>query len=281
MKSIIMHWLAIFLILQTGLIHLFMAQASYEAAAYLGYLFIANFLVALVAATGMYRQRRWGWLLGLSLAAASLVGTAWSRTLGLPGVDIEAWSIPWDLTSILVEVGFVGIVLLQPWRRITTNQVSSLSSVKPSYRSAILMAVMLLLVSGLAFQWDRAAGGTDPMMKASVAKLNRSPSITRDELLQEYGVAVSLVAITAMDSIVDVRLRVIDPEKAHLLLKYRPELFVDEKAIVLAPTMHSHGQLKTGQIYVMFFPTRNHTVQAGSQVSLIFGDLRLQPEVVK
>ena len=49
MKSKLFHWLGIFLILETGLLHILTAQAEYEEAAYLGYLFAANFIGALIA----------------------------------------------------------------------------------------------------------------------------------------------------------------------------------------------------------------------------------------
>jgi hypothetical protein len=68
MKSKILQWSAIALITAIGLLHLLTAQAEYEEAAYMGYLFAANFFGALIAVLGIYHQQVWGWLLGLLIS---------------------------------------------------------------------------------------------------------------------------------------------------------------------------------------------------------------------
>ena len=63
MKSKMLPWIAIVLILETGLVHYFSAQHEFEAAAFLGYLFMANFLGALLAASRIAvwsREARFG-----------------------------------------------------------------------------------------------------------------------------------------------------------------------------------------------------------------------------
>lgn len=84
-----------------------------------------------------------------------------------------------------------------------------------------------------------------------------------------------------MDSIVDVRLKVVDPAKAKALLMNQAALLVDEQALVLAPHMHHHGDTQRDKIHNMFFPTENKTIQTGSEVSLVFGPVRVEPLIVR
>ncbi len=52
------------LVLATGLIHLVLTPEHLEEATYLGVLFVADFAGSAVAAFGILRRQRWGWILG-------------------------------------------------------------------------------------------------------------------------------------------------------------------------------------------------------------------------
>ncbi len=108
------------------------------------------------------------------------------------------------------------------------------------------------------------------------------PVTSLSELQEQYGVQVSLVAISMMNSIVDVRLTIIDPEKAQSLLKNQAALLVNDQALILAPHMHSHtgSRLKTGKVFMIFFPTQQ-IVHTGSEVSLVFGNERVELVAVR
>lgn len=98
-------WTGIALIVATGLIHLVEGPENYEEAAYKGILFFMNAAGALVAAVGIFRgQRSWGWSLGALIAAGSLIGYAASRTIGLPGLEVDdEWFEPIGVASLIVE----------------------------------------------------------------------------------------------------------------------------------------------------------------------------------
>jgi len=111
-SSPILKWLAIAAILGTGLIHLVEAQDAFGDAAYKGVLFVANGVGALVAAFGLYRNRRnLGWLLGLLVAGGALLAYVASRTVGLPGLPAEpdAWLEPMGVASLVCEGLFVAL----------------------------------------------------------------------------------------------------------------------------------------------------------------------------
>jgi hypothetical protein len=100
------------LIVVVGLIHLIDAPEDLEEGPYLGFLFLANFLGALVAAAGIYRGSRWGWVIGLLVAGGAFAGYVISRTAGLPGLPAEEeWLEPLGVLSLVVEALFVGVFL--------------------------------------------------------------------------------------------------------------------------------------------------------------------------
>ena len=279
MKSKILNWLAIILILEVGIVHYFTAQHEFEEAAILGYLFMANFLVALVASYGIYRRKKWGWIFGFIIAAGLLVGYIWSRMSGLSGLEAEAWLIPSGVLAVAVECLFLLVMLARPWK-IADKTDGNLSLSLIQHLLPLSIMVGMVLITGYV-NLSLIGSGDAHHEVASVKQLSRMLPLSQDEFEQKYGMRVTQVAISALDSIVDVRVKVLDPEKAHPLLEDHPALFVDGQSVVLAPHWHSHAKLKPGQIFVMFFPTQNKTVRQGSKISLVFDDLRVEPVTTK
>jgi uncharacterized membrane protein YfcA len=100
------------LIVVVGLIHLINSPEDLQEGSYTGLLYLANFFGALAAAVGIYRGKRWGWTLGLLVAGGAFAGYVISRTVGLPGLPVEAeWLEPLGVLSLLVEGLFVGVFL--------------------------------------------------------------------------------------------------------------------------------------------------------------------------
>jgi hypothetical protein len=102
-------WSGIILVLATGLIHLIEGPENYEEVAYKGTLFFLNAAGALIAAIGIYRgEKLWGWTLGLVVTAGALIMYAVSRTIGLPGLEVDdEWFEPMGVASLVVEGLFV------------------------------------------------------------------------------------------------------------------------------------------------------------------------------
>jgi hypothetical protein len=102
----------IYLIVIVGLIHLINSPEDLAEGSYTGLLYLANFFGALAAAVGIYRGSRWGWVLGLLVAAGAFAGYVVSRTVGLPGLPVEEeWLEPLGVLSLIVEALFVGVYL--------------------------------------------------------------------------------------------------------------------------------------------------------------------------
>lgn len=112
-------WIGVALIVITGLIHAVEVPSNYGDAPYKGILFVVNALLAAVAAYGIWRGARWGWLLGILVAGGAFVMYVISRTVGLPQLPPDNWGEPIGIVSLLVEAGFVVValrVLAQPDR---------------------------------------------------------------------------------------------------------------------------------------------------------------------
>ena len=99
---------AIPLVLVTGLIHLVEGPANYADAAYKGLMFYLNAVLALVAVYGIHRNKTWGWGLGLLVTAGAMALYIVSRTVGLPGLEVDTnWFEPIGILSLIVESLFI------------------------------------------------------------------------------------------------------------------------------------------------------------------------------
>ena len=110
----ILKLMAILLVIAVGVIHLIGASPHYRVAPYIGVSFVANFIAALVAAVGLYRDALWGWLLGVLVAGGALVMYVISRSVGLPGYEhaVGRWFGPLAVLSLVVEALFIAVFLL-------------------------------------------------------------------------------------------------------------------------------------------------------------------------
>ena len=281
MKSKFLQWFAILLILEIGLLHIMTAQAEYEEAAYMGYLFAANFFGSLIAALGIYHRQVWGWMLGLVIAVGSIAGFIWSRTLGMPGMNIEEWFSPYGIVSLVVEGIYILLIMSRPWKILVPDGSSYAIGIS-KYLLSSTSALVVLLVAVTSYQWNYIVVTGHGHHVGSLSKVCSTPPISVAELEEKYGMQVALVATSMMDSVVDVRIKIIDPDKAHVLLQNQAALLVGQQALILAPHMHSHNstRLKEGKIFSLFFPTRQ-IISRGSEVSLVFGPVRLEPVVVR
>ncbi len=110
MSAFLSRWSGIVLIVIVGLIHLITVPHHFEAATYMGWLFLANFAGSLVAALGIYREAVWGWLLGALIAGVAFVLFLISRTIGLPEASefVGQWGT-WGIISLIVEGLFVAL----------------------------------------------------------------------------------------------------------------------------------------------------------------------------
>jgi peptidoglycan/LPS O-acetylase OafA/YrhL len=108
--------LGIVLIVIVGLLNfhlphfLLESTTDFNSATYfLEFAFLVNLLGAVVAAVGIYRNLRWGWLLGMLIVGVSFVLYLVQETVGLPGLP-KMWWEPSRIVSLIVEALFVVLV---------------------------------------------------------------------------------------------------------------------------------------------------------------------------
>ena len=199
----------------------------------------------------------------------------------MPGMEVEEWLNPFGIVSMTVEGLFILLVVLHPWK-MAADLLPETFKLPPRFVIQSASLLLVALVGAGTYQWNLSLDEHFGHHVGSLAFVCNTPETSFAELEEEYGVQVSLVATSMMGSIVDVRFKIIDPDKAHDLFEDQAALLVNQQALILAPHLHSHGgsRLKQGKIFVMFFPT-NRIIVPGTQVSLVFGPLRTEPIAVK
>ena len=257
MNSKLLRWLGIALIIQTGLLHLYAALGESAETPYLNALFVANFAAALIAAFGLLRSRRWGWMLGALLAIGSLAGYVVSRTAGLPGMEPEAWGDPIGTLALVMEAGYLltwlvallwrqpddtAAVAATPMADLPTTSAAAPVVARPSRFVAALYPLgafaFVLLFSAIALRWD----GDAMQPVATEGNKVEIVTITPETFEDEYGVRVNLIAVTAMRGIVDLRLKITDVDKAKTLLEdesKHPAMWIGDQSLpnALIPTV--------------------------------------------
>jgi len=137
---------------------------------------------------------------------------------------------------------------------------------------AVLVSPVVLATS---LTWGAGTGGA--AARAAAARV-----VSSTDLEQAYGIRVNLVAVTAAGGLVDMRFTVVDKAKASSMLSDHaamPSLFVQASGRVLqAPAGMGHKiTVLDGASYFVLFPNSGGAVQSGTAVSVVIGDVRLEP----
>jgi len=278
MKLKILRGVAIFLIIEVGLTHYFTADHAYEEAWIEGYLFVANFLGAFLAAYGMYHRKTWGWALGFSVAAGAMIAYIWSRTSGLPGLPPEEWFDPWGTTALITEGFFCLLVLLRVlWRK--QSDTPRILTDHWRYSVPIAGLLALTLINAPVHRLDVLYPELDHAHVFFLWQVRLQPELSFQALEEEYGMQVTQATVSALDSVVDVRMKILDREKAeHLIEEGHFALLVGN---TLIPAPHVSRHMLVNKTIIVMFPNRQNIVKSGTSVSVVFENLRVEPVAVK
>ena len=116
------------------------------------------------------------------------------------------------------------------------------------------------------------------------SSLPRGTTVISQSLLEEkYGLRVNLVAVTAAGGMVDLRLKIIDGEKAKSLLQDKknfPVLVASDGKTQLNVSEETKSQeikFENGVDIFLLFPNAGNAVKPGASVTLMFCDTALEP----
>ena len=106
--------------------------------------------------------------------------------------------------------------------------------------------------------------------------------ISRDTLEEKYGLHVNLVGVTAAGGMVDVRLKIVDGEKLKSLLVDKsnfPTLFTEQGVTLTAPeeTKSQDIEFITGGNLFIIYPNAGNAVKQDTPVTLLFGNIAVEP----
>jgi hypothetical protein len=265
------------LLVETGLIHLYRAPHAFSEVRYIGWLFVLNAAGALLAAALILRSdSRAGWALGLPVTAGAAAAFILSRTVGLPYAEVEAWNDPIGILSLAVEGLYLAAFFARAF--LSGRPAAAAPPQHPArMRFAAAVALLLVLVNLSVYQLDHnvASAAHEESHKLT------GPLISAQALEDQYGVKVTLVAVTAAGGLVDVRYRVTDSSKALALAvdgDVMPMIHFIDSDTVLMPDSHMRSmKLVDGKMVISLIPNSQHAVRSGRPVIVTFGDVALEP----
>lgn len=83
------------------------SKTQFNVPAYiLEFALLLNVVGAIIAAFGIYFNKRWGWTLGIIISVISFILYLVQETIGLPGLP-KMWLEKSRIVSLLVEVAFI------------------------------------------------------------------------------------------------------------------------------------------------------------------------------
>jgi hypothetical protein len=110
--------------------------------------------------------------------------------------------------------------------------------------------------------------------------------IPQSTLETKYGLRINLIAVTAAGGKVDLRLKMVDAAKARLLLqdsKNFPSLVTENGDVLSVPADEKPESFdfKDNSDIFLLFPNTRGVIHPGMAVSLLFGEAKLEPIMVK
>lgn len=103
---------------------------------------------------------------------------------------------------------------------------------------------------------------------------------------EQYGIRIVRISTTADKALLDFRFQIVDPEKAtnymHGPYSKLPVLIVEKTGTRLDPPSHTHhANYEFGRVFYQFYRNPKGAVIAGTEVSVILGDLYLKHLIVQ
>jgi len=159
-------------------------------------------------------------------------------------------------------------------KEMTANVVTE----RPHRKKYLILVTALVVVFLIGFLAVRGAQKSEAMVNSS-----GMTALSQSVLEEKYGLRVNLVAVTAAGGLVDLRLKIVDGEKAKSLLpdsSHFPALWIADGDVTLVVPEETRSQEikfeNDGNLFVMF-PNARGMVKPGTPVIIRFGDTQVEP----
>jgi len=135
-----------------------------------------------------------------------------------------------------------------------------------------LFLILILLCTGFSYY---RAYTQKPAIPAQTV-------ISQKTLEEQYGVHVNLLAVTGAGGMVDLRLKIVNGEKAKALLKSKaefPALYVPNTDLTLKASEDDQSQpiqFVDGANMFVLYPNAVSSVRSGTAVNILFGDIAVE-----
>jgi hypothetical protein len=161
----------------------------------------------------------------------------------------------------------------------TLSQSTSNKTQRGRWLKGALLALAAIVIIALLIAYQLA---NRPSAAAPAAKV-----IPASLLEERYGLRVNLIGVTAAGGLVDLRLKVLDIEKAKALLndpKNFPAIKLANSDITLMASEDSRSQALQaleGGLMIILYPNQGNALSPNGAVSVMFGDMQLEPIAAK
>jgi hypothetical protein len=121
-----------------------------------------------------------------------------------------------------------------------------------------------------------------PAVAATESAQAETQYLPLTQLAEQYGIQITLVAVTGAGGLVDFRFKVLDPDKARKLVGEPPTMpaLVAKGSDLRIETSHKmmHAiRLQKNAVSYALYPNVRGAVKPGTPVSAAFGELRVEP----
>jgi hypothetical protein len=160
-------------------------------------------------------------------------------------------------------------------KEMTVEATSKSTSTRKYLVPAVILVVVALLVGG--FLAYRSAQTPEVPLEAP----RTITTISQDQLAAQDGLQVQLVAVTAAGGLVDVRLKIVDADKAKALLDDQanyPSLLVGDGVVLqVSPDAAEQDiQFENDKSIFVIYSNAQGVVKPGEPVVIQFGDLQVE-----
>jgi hypothetical protein len=104
--------------------------------------------------------------------------------------------------------------------------------------------------------------------------------VTAEGMAARYGIDVNLIGVTAAGGLIEFRYQVVDPDKADRMIhdeKLLPIVVVEDSgATMVISRPHHASEIKLGATYFFLFANSHNAIHAGSKLTLVMGDSRIE-----